>query len=274
VAPKYLPRAWRRWRAIGALPAAGANSSIMAYVALDDSYAAGFGAAPADPNDPCQQSDYGYPALLDSQKRIELGPDGNATCKGAKTSDVLTTQLSALNRDTRLVTLTVGGNDLDVSGLATVCIAAPANCQAQIDFRLTQLLPTLGDNLIRLYAEVAKVAPGARIVVTGYPHLFEPAPGSPNADIIAAINAATDELNATIEQAVTVTKDADVNIRYVDVTADFAGHGIRVPDTGTSFINAGGTAAFHPNADGYVVYADAISASLPRGWVDKQKQLD
>jgi hypothetical protein len=27
-------------------------------------------------------------------------------------------------------------------------------------------------------------------------------------------------------------------------------------------------------ADGYVVYADAISASLPRGWVDKQKQLD
>jgi hypothetical protein len=27
-------------------------------------------------------------------------------------------------------------------------------------------------------------------------------------------------------------------------------------------------------ADGYVVYADAISASLPRGWVGKQKQLD
>jgi len=76
-------------------------------------------------------------------------------------------------------------------------------------------------------------------VVTGYPHLFEPAPGSPNADIIAAINAATDELNATIEQAVTVTKGADVNIRYVDVTADFAGHGIRVPDTGNPFINAG-----------------------------------
>jgi len=47
--------------------------------------------------------------------------------------------------------------------------------------------------------------PGARIVVTGYPHLFEPAPGDTNAAIIASIKEATDELNATIEQAVTVT---------------------------------------------------------------------
>jgi len=41
-------------------------------------------------------------------------------------------------------------------------------------------------------------------VVTGYPQLFEPAPGDTSAAIIAAINDATDELNATIEQAVTV----------------------------------------------------------------------
>ena len=103
-------------------------------------------------------------------------------------------------------------------------------------------------------------------MVTGYPHLFDPAPGDPRAAIIASVNEATDELNAVIEQAVTATKDADVNIRYVDVTAEFAGHGIFSPD---AFINGlRSEAAFHPNADGSAVYADAICASLPRGWVD------
>jgi len=264
---------------IGALPAAGANSSIIAYIALGDSYAAGFGAPPADPNDPCQQSDQGYPALLDAQKRIEL--EVNATCKGATTSDVLTqlTQLSALNRNTRLVTLTVGGNDLHVSEVAATCTDPTVTdpnvladqCRRAIQGAL-DLLDDLGSHLIDLYGEVAEVAPGTRIVVTGYPHLFDPAPDDPRADIIALVNEATDELNATIEQAVTDTKNADVNIRYVDVTAEFAGHGIFSPD---AFINGlRSEAAFHPNADGYVVYAGAISASLPRGWVDKQKQLD
>jgi len=216
---------------VGALPAAGA-ASVVEYAALGDSYAAGWGAPPADPEDPCQRSAQGYPTLLDdAQKRIEL--EVNAACKGAKTADVINTQLSALNSDIRLVTLTVGGNDLKV-------------------------------------ADVAARAPDARIVVTGYPYLADPAPGSPNAAIITALNAATDQLNATIKQAVTVTQNADVNIRYVDVTAEFAGHGIFSPNR---FINPPGTeAAFHPNALGYSVYAAAIADALPRGWIDKSSR--
>ena len=61
-------------------------------------------------------------------------------------------QLSALNRDTRLVTLTVGGNNLDVSGPATSCLAKPAGCIDQIDIRLSQL-DDLGSDLIDLYAD-------------------------------------------------------------------------------------------------------------------------
>jgi hypothetical protein len=69
-------------------------------------------------NGDCKQSAQGCPALLDSQERIDLV--ANATCKGAKTLDVVT-QLSAMKPDTRLVTLTVGGNDLDVAGVAATC---------------------------------------------------------------------------------------------------------------------------------------------------------
>jgi lysophospholipase L1-like esterase len=254
---------------LGALPAAGA-ASVVEYVALGDSYAAGWGAPPADPEDPCQRSAQGYPTLLDdAQKRIEL--EVNAACKGAKTADVINTQLSALNSDTRLVTLTVGGNDLNVADVAATCTTpgvTAAQCITDIQNAVTPAkLQALDDALTDLYAKVAARAPDARIVVTGYPYLADPAPGSP---IITALNAATDQLNATIKQAVTVTQNADVNIRYVDVTAEFAGHGIfsRNP-----FINPPGTeAAFHPNALGYSVYATAIADALPRGWVDKSSR--
>jgi hypothetical protein len=29
---------------------------------------------------------------------------------------------------------------------------------------------------------------------------------------------------------------------------------------------------FHPNANGYVAYADAVSATLPGAWIGKQQQ--
>ena len=258
---------------ISALPASGANSSTIAYVALGDSYAAGWGAGAADPEDPCQRSAQGYPTLLDdAQKRIQL--EVNAACKGAKTANVINTQLSALNSDTRLVTLTVGGNDLNVADVAATCTTPGVTadqCITEIQNAVTPAkLQALDDALTDLYAKVAARAPDARIVVTGYPYLADPAPGSPNAAIITALNAATDQLNAITKQAVTVAQNADVNIRYVDVTAEFAGHGIFSPNR---FINRPGTeAAFHPNALGYSVYATAIADALPRGWVDKSSR--
>ena len=49
----------------------------------------------------------------------------------------------------------------------------------------------LGSDLTDLYAEVAEAAPRARIVVTGYPHLFAPT-ALVDPVIIGAINSAID----------------------------------------------------------------------------------
>jgi lysophospholipase L1-like esterase len=250
---------------VGALPAT-ANSGTIRYVALGDSYAAGQGAPPYDLDTACKRSSKGYPALLAAEKHVRL--EANETCSGAKTADVAK-QLLALNpAQTRLVTLTVGANDLDVSGVARTCIATPAKCEEAIldaRTRLTQL----GSDLTDMYAQVANEAPKALIVVTGYPQLLEPtAPLDPN--LISAFRLATDALNATIRQAV-AAQAPGVNIVYVDVTAAFEGHGIG--GSKGLFINPSGADAFHPNAAGYVAYADAISAQLPDAWLDKQKQL-
>jgi len=239
------------------------HSRSLNYVALGDSYAAGFGAG-RYVND-CYQSRRGYPALLDRHTRASLR--ANATCNGATTESVRTTQLSALTPRTQLVTLTVGGNDLGFARIATTCAPGPSvACQDAIDDARALLAPQptgpslLATRLADTYGAVAAKAPRADILVTGYPYLFEPpVAGQPNADIVLDLNEATTALNATIEATVDAVALADVEITYVDVTAGFAGHGI---GSERPFLHASGPEALHPTARGYRVYAKALTRAL------------
>jgi lysophospholipase L1-like esterase len=262
----------------GALPAA-ATPGPVDYVALGDSYAAGVGAGSYD-GTPCLRSSNGYPGVLArSESRIVL--QVNATCAGAKTADVariVASGASGLNPETQLVTLTVGGNDLGFAGLAGPCLARtlePEDCLAAIDKAVTaERLSDLGRDLAGLYTQVAVKAPEARIVVTGYPFLFEPpAGGDPTtAKVINRFREATALLNDTIERAVAGANAADINIHYIDVTEEFAGHGIGCNSPNCLFINPPTVPlpeAFHPNAKGYNAYANAIKTNLPGGWFDK-----
>jgi lysophospholipase L1-like esterase len=274
----------------GTLPAAAAASAVQ-YVALGDSYAAGVGAKIQPPQpQPCGRSNNGYPEKLDNQGRI--GPVENVACAGATTSIVANSQVKELTRDTRLVTLTVGGNDLGFVGLAGPCLSGgdTTTCLDAINGAVADVpLAALKSHLTSLFAQVAGVAPDARIVVTGYPFLFGSAAKTSGAfkpEIIDAVNNATARLNQTIEDAVAAAND-EVNIDYVDVTEEFAEHGIvsLITDTDdkppiafihsvcTDVINGAcilDPARFHPNDNGYSAYADAISAALPRGWVKNQ----
>jgi lysophospholipase L1-like esterase len=236
--------------AAGELPATAATVKVEQYVALGDSFAAGQGAAPYL-ND-CLQSSRGYPVLLGAVEGVDLVR--NATCSGATTVDVNNNQLSALNTETTLVTLTVGGNDLNAVRVAGTCIALPFVCRAAVN-EARRRLPALAVSLEATYARIAAAAPNAQVLVTGYPSLFNPPVNDPF-DAIASLNAGMTALNATIQGAVGL---AGRNFHFVEVTSAFAGHGIGSADP---WIHSVGADALHPNAAGYIAYKNALQAVL------------
>ncbi|MET0933933.1 MAG: SGNH/GDSL hydrolase family protein, partial [Mycetocola sp.] len=243
------------------------TTPVLNYVALGDSYAAGQGAAPYE--NACLQSPQSYPELLDDAANIALKAD--VTCSGATTTTVLTRQLPAVATTVRntwsinLVTLTVGANDLGVGAISAYCIVSftSPECQAALG-KATALLTPVGPGLpsrlaLRLgsvYSATALLAPRAKILVTGYPLLFQtPPPSDPTYAIITQLNTATAALNATISGTAATLARAGVNSRYVDVVPAFAGHGIGSP---APWINSTGLDIFHPTAAGYQAYAAAV----------------
>jgi lysophospholipase L1-like esterase len=123
----------------------------------------------------------------------------------------------------------------------------------------------LASSLTDVYTAIATAAPRAKILVTGYPYLFNPpTPCTPTSvEIVCQINYATTLLNQTIATTVAAMPDS-VDIEYVDVTVAFARHGIG--GDLELFINASGPHAYHPNVAGYRAYArKLIDALRPAG---------
>ncbi|WP_223690161.1 SGNH/GDSL hydrolase family protein [Leifsonia poae] len=229
-------------------------TSETRYVALGDSFAAGMGGG--DEQGRCVMSDNSYPHEFATAAGIDLVAD--AACSGATTSDLLKHQLSALDDDTDLVTVSIGGNDLGVAEIASDCAAGKSvPCRTELTSALS-LLNVLPDRLDLLYAAIAKAAPHARIVVTGYATLYEVTdPAAKDFGTATAINVATIGLNQVIRQAVDKQRANGVPITFVNV--DFDGHGI---GSAHPWINTSGPTAFHPTAAGYREYARELQRLL------------
>jgi lysophospholipase L1-like esterase len=186
--------------------------------------------------------------LLDSERGITLLRD--AACQGSKTGDVTGDQANDLIRGVKLVTVTVGGNDLDFAGLGAACAGGftSAACAAAVAERRAQL-PALAVRLVATYRAIAARAPRATILVTGYPALVSLDP----------VASATRALNSTIRSAVEQVAERGVRIRYVDVETPFQGHGL---DSADPWFVPGGPDVLHPTSAGYRAYREALLAAL------------
>jgi lysophospholipase L1-like esterase len=227
----------------------GPSADKVAYAALGDSYAAGVGGG--DYLDACLRSPNGYAAMIaDEPGMVHVAL---AACTGATNTDVAATQLSGLDRRTKLVTLTVGANDLGLQALTAACLGGPVDvCLAAIAVAQANLVPLAG-HLAATLGAIHTAAPNATVVVTGYPLLIN----APADQVQALVNAGVAALNDVIEGTVTAAGPGFV---YVDVEGVFAGHGVGSDDAW--LIAPPSPEAFHPNIAGYEAYADAILGAL------------
>ncbi|MGH3772090.1 MAG: SGNH/GDSL hydrolase family protein [Pseudonocardiaceae bacterium] len=237
------------------------------YVALGDSYASGVGTGVYDSaSGACARSPQSYPSLWTEEHHPTSF--AFAACSGAKTADVLATQISALQPGTDLVTITIGGNDVGFVPVLQTCTVATSDrtCAAAIDTAEAFARSVLPGRLARTYAAIRRASPHARVIVLGYPRLFDLAPSCadpfvPNLTRRTKINHGADVLNSVIQQAVS----RQSGFSFADARGRFTGHGVCSADpwiNGPTVPMAVGP--YHPTQvgyrDGYLPVLDAATA--------------
>lgn len=232
------------------------GSNELSYAALGDSFAAGQGGG-SYLDTSCYRSANSYPKLIDLEPNLKL--TAFPACSGASTAEVIAAQVPAILRRTSRVTVTVGGNDLGFSSIMQNCFVLPSagTCESKLAAAETMLSDgTLAGSVAAVIAQArSRLGTDGRVVVVGYPRLFDDASGYAYA---ARVNQDTTSLNGVL--AATAAANG---ASFVDVEAAFGGHGIGSPDP---WINAfswfNSTPAFHPNATGYANYAALVKPAL------------
>lgn len=238
-----------------------AHAAPPAYTALGDSFSSGVGTRSYyNDGTSCKRSPYAYPVLDANRMGLALT---FAACSGAKVPDVLNKQLASLNTGTAYVTVSVGGNDAGFASVITKCAYPwPWTCWGEIDAANNYIRNTLPGSLDNLYNRIRALAPNARVVVVGYPRLFNESDCQQLARISPGEQAA---LNDTADLLATVTagRAAAHGFRFVDPRAAFENHQICDYATG-EWINGLSDPiieSYHPNrtgqASGYAVLVEA-----------------
>ena len=249
------------------------------YVAMGSSFAAGPGLTPRAPGSPRRagRSAGNYAHLVARALGLDLH---DVTYSGATTSDILTSsaagqpaQLDAVTPDTRLVTITAGGNDVGFLPRLTLAslpwpLRALPRVRARVagfgdpdatDERFTQLqgnLATIGHTLRDL-------APACRVLFVDYLTILPPRDdgrgGPPPAEIAQWGRAIAARLAATTRAA---AEAADYE--YVAASAASASHHAwsATPWTRRFHLSLRGGAPYHPDAAGMAAAAELVRGTL------------
>jgi lysophospholipase L1-like esterase len=228
--------------------AAGPAATGTTYAALGDSYSSGVGTGSYTLDSACKRSAYAYPYLW--AKAHAATALSFVACSGAKTSDVLSTQIQAVTGSTTLVTMTIGGNDIGFANLIYQCTLA--DCSAALDSTRANLETTLGPALDQVYNSVkSRAASGAKIIVLGYPRMFSGASCFGTLGISSTEETKANELSDALDTTIATHAAAD-GVIYKSAIAAFTGHAICSWTqwlNGLNFFNT--SESYHPNRNGH-----------------------
>lgn len=255
-------------------------------VVLGDSFSSGEGVPPFDIGtdgklNKCHRSADAYAHQLVRASAISL--QNFVACSGATVGNVLgrqqypgqPAQVNALSKDTQLVILTIGGNDIGFTQLAEGCIA----------FRCQSLAPVVGQEIIALerislpalFRQIkARIGPSTKVMLLGYPQeLPDPAivDASNCREIGLTKNLRIDKdgillLRDTVNRLDLALKRAadKAGVTYVSPDGTFAGHELCTPKT--SYFNGidifHQEYSFHPNALGQFAYSSLVKDALAK----------
>jgi lysophospholipase L1-like esterase len=231
------------------------------YVALGDSYASGVGTRSYLPDSgACQRSTKSYPYVDAARIGATLT---SVACSGARVADVTANQLGPLNAGVNFVTLQVGGNDAGFSSVITEC-AKPAwlgNCDGAINTAQATINNTIPGRLTTLYATVRSRATTAKVVIVGYPRLFNGTDCNAGTFFSAAemtrLNQTADLLNGKISAAAGAAGYA-----FVNPTSAFIGHSVCGSPEWINGLSNPISESYHPNVTGQASFANLVQPHL------------
>ncbi|MEU6553476.1 SGNH/GDSL hydrolase family protein [Streptomyces sp. NPDC046915] len=261
---------------------AGGHGHGTRYVSLGDSYTSGpFIPQQVDAN--CARSDHNYPSLVAAERRVTAFKD--VSCSGATTEEMWkpqgsnAPQLNALQRDTDLVTVQIGGNDIGFGSIIQTCARLGSQdptgnpCERYYGSSgVDQLAVTIvrtAPKIDRVLRAVRARAPHARVLVVGYPDLL-PDDGSgcfPSVPFGAKdfpyLRDTGKRLNLMLRMVA-----AWNHAEYVDTYGPTRGHDMcKAPEDRwiEPLQPASPAAPAHPNAKGEEAMAGAVLARLGQG---------
>lgn len=251
------------------------------YVALGSSYAAGPGITTLAADSParCGQSADNYPRQLAAKLKLKLV---DRSCGGATTADILGVgplgqppQIEGVGPDAKLVTVTIGGNDVRyMAGFGVaVCRAHPDPAKPCADppgFDLDQAFGATEASLKAIAAQVRRRAPKARLVFVDYVTVL-PAKGT--CATVAISSADADELRARADRLAKLTAQvaSETHADILKASALTAGHDACSAEPWVEGFVQGQTtpagrarASFHPTLPAMTAIAAALAERLAK----------
>jgi lysophospholipase L1-like esterase len=254
-----------------ASPRPVSNDRPLTIVALGDSYAAGEGNRPYDPDAPgCDRGAGAWPRLLGQE--MAGSTVRVLACSGAKTAAMTTSyrnqppQITALRQliasgvNPDVVTITIGGNNANFGPTIASCVLWKCFWTGHDNNSVAYVQNQLPDLLVAVYQGVKAAAPNARIVVVGYPDLI-PAWGDNTCKWMSntervQLAGLNDDLNRVARRAA-----SKAGVSFVSTEHALDNHRLCTTDSWlfpVELIGPNVAASAHPNAQGQQAIADAV----------------
>ena len=260
------------------------SATYHRYVALGDSYSAGPLIPTTDLAGGCARSDHNYPSLVAEKLRVQSFVD--VTCSGATTHDLthvqrpfgdsrVPPQLGSVTRQTDLVTVGIGGNDLNLfRTLVRTCTQLRVRdpdgspCARRLGARGPDpraAAATISSRVAAALRAIRARAPQATVLLVGYLRLV------PESGTCAQLPLATGDyaegrrISRLLDRGL-ARAAARTGVRYVDMYDSSRGHDVCAADP---WVNGGFTdrqraLAYHPLAAGMRADAEGVLAALDR----------